>query len=152
MRNIFAKIISTFFGLGYLPLAPGTWGTLGAFFLWFLFLRHMGLVSYIAFVVILCAIGIYVSDIAEKHVFKEQDSPHIVVDEAAGFFISMIGVNTGLYWGLIGFVLFRLFDIWKPYPINKTQDLPGGYGIMVDDIVAGIYVAIILNAVGFFLL
>lgn len=152
MRNLFAKIISTFFGLGYFPLAPGTWGTLGAFLLWFLFLRHMGLISYIILVSIFSVIGIYVSDIAEKNIFKEHDSPHIVVDEAAGFFISMIGVSTSLYWGLIGFVLFRLFDIWKPYPINKTQDLPGGYGIMVDDIVAGIYVAIILNAVGFFLL
>ncbi|MEI6093690.1 MAG: phosphatidylglycerophosphatase A [bacterium] len=152
MRNFLAKILSTFFGLGFLPLAPGTWGTLGAFILWFFFLRHMGLVSYVVLVVILSVIGIYVSDIAEKHIFKELDSPHIVIDEACGFFISMIGVSTGIYWGLAGFVLFRIFDIWKPYPINKTQDLPGGYGIMVDDIVAGIYVAIILNAVGFFLL
>ncbi|MCX6112882.1 MAG: phosphatidylglycerophosphatase A [Proteobacteria bacterium] len=152
MNKFFSKTFSTFFWLGFLPAAPGTWGALGAFVLWVLFLRHMDIRFYVLTIILLSAIGIYTADFAEKHIFKKHDSPHIVIDEACGFFVSMIGVSTGIYWGIAGFILFRIFDIWKPYPINKFQSLPGGFGIMVDDIGAGIYVAIILNAAGYFLL
>jgi len=151
-KTFINKLLSTFFGLGLLPAAPGTWGAFGAFILWLFFFRHMDLRLYVLIVILLSAVGVYASDFAEKNIFKKHDSPHIVIDEACGFFVSMIGVSTGIYWGIAGFILFRIFDIWKPYPVNKTQELPGGYGIMFDDITAGIYVAIILNAAGYFLI
>ena len=152
MGKFLVKTLSTFFGLGLLPAAPGTWGTLGAFVLWIFFFRHMDLKAFVLLTMAILLIGTYVSDIAEKKVFKKHDSPHIVIDEVCGYCVSMIGVSSCIYWGLAGFILFRIFDIWKPYPVNKSQNLPGGMGVMVDDVLAGIYVAIILNAAGYFLL
>jgi phosphatidylglycerophosphatase A len=152
MRKFIIKTFSTFFGLGLLPVAPGTWGTLGAFVLWIFFLRYMDIRLYVFLVILLTVFGTHMAGLAEKKLFKKHDSPHIVIDEVCGYFVSMMGVSSGIYWGLAGFILFRIFDIWKPYPVNKAQSLPGGIGIMADDVGAGIYVAIILNAAGYFLL
>lgn len=152
VKNFIIRSFASFFGLGYLPAAPGTWGSIGGFVIWLLFLRHLDLRTYFLVLILFTFFAIYISELANKRSYKKQDSPHIVIDEVAGYFFSMICVSSSIYWGIAGLVLFRIFDILKPYPVNRAERLPGGLGIMADDIVAGLYVAMILNATAYFLL
>ncbi len=152
LEKFMVKFFASFFGLGYMPTAPGTWGTLGAFFAWLVFLRHLSLSNYIFVLILLVIFSTYIANLANKKYYKKHDSPHIVIDELCGYLVAMLGVSSGIYWGILGFFLFRIFDIFKPYPANIAEKLPGGIGILGDDIVAGIYVAIILNASAYFLL
>ncbi len=142
-------------GVGFLPLAPGTWGSLVGVLIFLLYASFVNLTTYstivwIIFIVAVCAVGIWASAQAER-IFDEEDPQRVVVDEVAGQLISYSSVAV-LDWKhlLVGFVLFRLFDIWKPYPINKLQDLHGGFGVMADDILAGIYSAMIIYSLTFF--
>ncbi len=159
MKKFIIRSFASFFGLGYLPAAPGTWGSIGGGLIWLLFLRYLDIRTYLIFLVLFTFFAIYISDLANKKCYKKQDSPHIVIDELAGYFFSMICISPsiywgilGIYWGVAGLILFRIFDILKPYPVNRAERLPGGIGIMADDIVAGLYVAMILNATAYFLL
>jgi phosphatidylglycerophosphatase A len=142
-------------GVGYLPLAPGTWGSLVGVLIFLLYTNFAtfggySMIAWIVFIVAVCAVGIWASAQAER-IFDEEDPQRVVVDEVAGQLIAYSPVAV-LDWKhlLIGFVLFRLFDIWKPYPINKLQDLHGGFGVMADDILAGIYSAMIIYTLTFF--
>jgi phosphatidylglycerophosphatase A len=152
LKKFIMRSFASFFGLGYLPAAPGTWGSIGAFLVWLLFLRDLSPKAYLVIVILFTFFAIYVADFANKKCYKKKDSPHIVIDEVVGYFISMIFVSSSIYWGIAGLVLFRFFDILKPYPVNKAEGLPGGLGVMADDILAGLYVAMILNATAYFLL
>jgi phosphatidylglycerophosphatase A len=142
-------------GVGYLPLAPGTWGSMVGVLIFLLYTNFVtfagySMIAWIVFIVAVCAVGIWASAQAER-IFDEEDPQRVVVDEVAGQLIAYSPVAV-LDWKhlLIGFVLFRLFDIWKPYPINKLQDLHGGFGVMADDILAGIYAAMIIYTLTFF--
>ena len=119
--------------IGYLPFAPGTWASLlGCALLYVLpgILNNPVLVIALAVAAVLC---INRMDLPEK------DPGYIVVDELAGMCVTMLGQGTGFPSLLKGFILFRIFDILKPFPIRRTEGLPKGYGIVADDIVAGIY-------------
>jgi phosphatidylglycerophosphatase A len=142
-------------GVGFIPLAPGTWGSLVGVLIFLIYSTFAAFSTYstiawIAFILIICAIGIWASQRAER-IFDEEDPQRVVVDEVAGQLIAYSSVAV-VDWKhlLVGFVLFRLFDIWKPYPINKIQDLHGGFGVMADDILAGIYAAMIIYSLTFF--
>ncbi len=142
-------------GVGFMPLAPGTWGSAVGVLIFLIYSNFIGISNYstmvwIIFIVAVCAIGIWASAQAER-IFDEEDPQRVVVDEVAGQLIAYSSVAV-LDWKhlLIGFILFRLFDIWKPYPINKLQDLHGGFGVMADDILAGIYAAMIIYSLTFF--
>jgi phosphatidylglycerophosphatase A len=142
-------------GVGFIPLAPGTWGSAVGVLIFLLYastnaFSNYGTIVWIIFIVVVCAIGIWASQQAER-IFDEEDPQRVVVDEVAGQLIAYSSVAV-VDWKhlLVGFVLFRLFDIWKPYPINKIQDLHGGFGVMADDILAGIYAAMIIYSLTFF--
>jgi phosphatidylglycerophosphatase A len=144
MKNFAIKAFVSVFGLGHLPVAPGTWGTLGGFVFWQYYLKYTDVRSFILVVIIISLLGIYFSSLAER-IYNCKDSQHIVIDEFCGFLVGMIGVPVGIFWGLAGFVLFRIFDIFKPMPIRQLEKLPLGLGVMADDLMAGVYTAIILH-------
>ena len=130
------RIAATFFYLGKLPIAPGTWGSLGALFLW-LFLPITTPV-HLSVILTLFVLGVYSSHKVAKYL-KVHDPSEVVIDEAVGMGISlfMLPHNWVLY--LIAFLLFRFFDILKPSFIYQIQNLPGGWGIMLDDVLAGLF-------------
>lgn len=137
-------ILAFGFGSGLAPFAPGTFGTLMAIPLYLLMLK-LSLVSYLIFVAIICIAGIWICDKSSK-LLGVHDHGGIVWDEFAGFFITMIAAPAGWIWIVIGFLLFRLFDIWKPWPISfLDKKVDGGLGIMIDDVVAGIYALVCLQ-------
>jgi phosphatidylglycerophosphatase A len=140
----FIKVIATGFGSGFAPLAPGTAGTVIGIPIYLLF----SLLSWQLYLITLTALSflaIYVSQEAEK-LFGEKDSPRIVIDEIVGFLWTMLLVAPTVLHVLLGFVFFRIFDIAKVYPADYVQDkLPVGYGVVADDVVAGIYSNIILQ-------
>lgn len=132
------------FGSGLAPVAPGTFGTLMAVPL-YLLLAELPLIPYLIVVLIVCITGVWICDKSSK-LLGVHDHGGIVWDEFAGFFITMIAAPEGWLWIVIGFALFRLFDIWKPWPISILDEkVDGGLGIMIDDIVAGIYALICIQ-------
>ncbi len=162
-----AIFLATGFGLGYLPKAPGTWGSLGGVALtWGLWkfsryqfqaanaavARALPDVKFVFFIsqaivaVVLAVVGYWAASRAVKH-FGTSDPQNVVIDEISGQQIALLG---GLGWSaapnwkyfLLGFILFRVFDIWKPFPARRVESWPGGRGVMADDWVAGIYAAL----------
>ena len=142
--------IATGFYSGYLPKAPGTWGSLVGLLLFFL-LHTLNLQIYLAVVAAIFVIGTFAAGEAEK-ILDRKDPGLVVIDEIVGILITMIAIPaTPLAMGL-GFILFRIFDIWKPFPIRLIdQRFHGGLGIMLDDIVAGIFSLVILQVLVRFL-
>lgn len=128
---------------GRFPVAPGTAGTLVGVLL---YLAMKGLLPavYGALCVVLFFIGVWISGRAET-ILGRTDHPSIVIDEIAGFLVAMFMVPAGWQYVGAGFVLFRIFDIAKPFPLKRLQDLHGGLGVMLDDIGAGIYTNFVLQ-------
>ena len=134
------------FGSGLAPKAPGTFGTLLAVPLYIL-LSQLSLLPYILVVVIAFAVGIYLCGRTATDL-GVHDHPGIVWDEFVGFWITMIAATAGWLWVVIGFILFRLFDIWKPWPIRFfDKNVESGLGIMIDDVLAGIYALMVLQLI-----
>ncbi len=126
------------FGSGLSPVAPGTMGTLAAIPLYFL-LSPLSLPLYLLVLVALFLFGVWVCGESERLLGLE-DPGGIVWDEIVGFLVAMAAAPSGWGWLVLGFVLFRIFDIFKPFPINYFDThLHGGLGIMLDDILAGVY-------------
>lgn len=129
------------FGSGLAPRAPGTAGTLAAIPL-YLFLQDLPLVIYLPVVAVLVLAGIAICSHAARRL-GVHDHPAIVWDEIAGYLVTMIHAPRGWEWVAAGFVLFRLFDIAKPWPIRWfDRHVHGGLGIMLDDLVAGVFAAL----------
>jgi phosphatidylglycerophosphatase A len=181
--------IATAFGLGYLPKAPGTWGSAAGLLLSWGLLKlwpHITLlesrsireisVPYVLSaslaVVLVGLVGLWAANRTAKYL-KIKDPQVVVVDEVSGQMIAtlftvgtteryidgMTGFHYGFWWHgdpnwkylLLGFILFRVFDIWKPFPARQAESLPGGLGIMADDWIAGIYAALglwVVRAIG----
>jgi phosphatidylglycerophosphatase A len=130
---------------GRVPFAPGTAGTAIAVLL-YLLVRGLSPFLYVLFCIGVLTIGTWVAGRAEV-ILEKKDSPSIVIDEIAGYLIAMCMVPQG--WGFVaaGFILFRTFDIWKPWPLKRLQDLHGGVGIMLDDVGAAVYTNMVLQIV-----
>jgi phosphatidylglycerophosphatase A len=129
---------------GYLPKAPGTWGSLVGLLLFFL-LHTLSLPVYLAIIAGLFVVGTFAAGEAEK-ILDNRDPGVVVIDEIVGILIALIAVPVTPLTMALGFVLFRIFDIAKPFPVNFfDQRFHGGLGIMLDDIIAGIYSLIILQ-------
>ncbi len=138
------------FGAGASPRAPGTAGTLIAI-PFFLLLANLPLWMYLTLVLVVCLVGIYICDRCAKDL-QVHDHSGIVWDEIAGFLITMIAVPVNLWMVLAGFFLFRFFDIWKPWPIGYLdRHVRGGLGIMLDDVIAGLFAWLILFCVNFYI-
>jgi len=144
-----ALVISTF-GVGYLPLAPGTWGSLVAvgIFLGFarVFTGNALLAVVVVSIVVVTFAGIWAASRTEA-LANRKDPSKVVVDEVAGQLISLFPLTLFARWSIvaviISFILFRFFDIVKPYPARKLEALKSGFGIMCDDLIAGLYAAVI---------
>jgi phosphatidylglycerophosphatase A len=159
----FALFIATACGLGYLPKAPGTWGSLAGVLIYAWSQRYYPPDLFVDFVlhptigrhalwnayivlpiaILIAAVGVWVSN-SVVHFSGQKDPQYVVVDEVSGqMFTYLFAVAPGNWkYLLLGFILFRLFDIWKPFPARQAESLPGGWGIMTDDWVAGIYAGI----------
>lgn len=135
---------------GKAPVAPGTAGTVVGLLL-YLGVRDLAPVFYALLVGLLCIVGTWTAGKAEALLGKEDD-PSIVIDEIAGYLIALFLVPHGWTFVIAGFVLFRIFDIAKPWPVFQLQSFHGGLGIMLDDIAAGIYTNIVLQIAAFFIL
>jgi phosphatidylglycerophosphatase A len=135
MSQIVHRMIATFFCAGYAPKAPGTVGTIAALPLYFL-LRGLSLPRYILVVIILTVLGIFSSQKMED--IWGEDPPQVVIDEVVGLLITFVSRPRGWKTILVGAILFRVFDIFKPPPVGFVdKNVPGGLGIMADDVVAG---------------
>jgi phosphatidylglycerophosphatase A len=153
MRTKLALMVATWFGCGYAPIAPGTAGSLGALLPAWLLSHYAGWPVYIWPI---AALGItvpamWVAGVAATHAGRK-DPGLVVVDEVAGQWLTLAGAQT-FSWrvALAAFVLFRVFDIWKPPPVRQLERLPGGTGIVADDLMAGVYAALVLWAASVFL-
>jgi phosphatidylglycerophosphatase A len=136
--------IATGFFSGFFPVAPGTAGSLvGVAFVWLF--RDTAIFFQVVLCLFLAGIGVWASQKAGQH-FKVADSSHIVIDEIVGMMLTMIGIPVTRYWLVIGFLLFRFFDIMKFPPANLAdQKLKNGWGVMLDDIIAGIFANVLLR-------
>jgi phosphatidylglycerophosphatase A len=177
-----ALFIATACGLGYMPVAPGTWGSAAGAVIWILSVFYFPLalggtlftwipafpLTILFYALAIAAAGVWASDSAAKFA-GTKDPQFVVIDEVSGQYLALLlgiafptfnravgshwlwlsssnnyvsAVNVSLKYLLLGFILFRVFDIWKPFPARQAESLPGGWGIMADDWVAGIYAAI----------
>lgn len=136
-------------GSGTISFAPGTCGTLMAI-PFYICLQTLSPSTYIVFAFLFTLMSIWICDKVSKQI-KVHDHPGIVIDEFAGFFVTMIHAPAGLIWILTGFLLFRLFDIWKPWPIKwLDKKVGGGFGIVIDDVVAGLFAFIVMQTSGWY--
>ena len=145
MKKI-AKIIATLFFVGYIPVAPGTIASAIAVFACAFLSRYPA--AYIAVTIVLLALGFWASRRAEEE-FGKKDPHEIVIDEFASCFIVYLFIPFTLKIAVIGFLLFRALDIFKLPPIKKLETLPGGWGIMLDDIAAAILTNLTLQVLVF---
>ncbi len=140
--------ISTFFYAGLFPYAPGTIGSVAGFFIYLVLLKGLNPYVYIITCLVIFIIGTYYTSNAEK-ITKIKDPPFVVLDEVLGYFITMVGglwFPFSIVYALIGLGLFRFFDIYKPFPIRYVdRHITGGLGIMLDDVVAAIFSAVVLR-------
>jgi phosphatidylglycerophosphatase A len=144
MANTILIQIATFFSIGKFPKAPGTVATLATIPLWYA-MSFLGPMLYMLMVLGLIGLGIVASQAYESHSGKH-DSKEIVIDEVVGYLITMTWLPVTWQSAVIGFLVFRFFDIVKPPPIRQLdQKVQGGFGVMVDDIVAGIIGSVVMQ-------
>lgn len=164
----FAALALTTFGVGYLPIAPGTWGSMVGvvIYLGFVWLESAAIALYLpkgivesqitawihfgnlSIFLLFCLVGVWAAN-RSTVLFKHKDPSQAVVDEVMGQLLTFLFIPFTYSWKLIlaGFLLFRLFDIWKPYPIDSLQNLPAGIGVCADDILAGVYAGLCLSLI-----
>jgi len=138
------RIIATAGFVGHFPIAPGTAGTaLAAVIYWLARLDLPPLGA--GFILLFLFLGVRASSAMQRALGS--DPSQVVIDEVVGFWIALFALPKNLALVVIGFLLFRLFDIWKPFPIRRVENLPQGFGIMADDVLAGIYTNVALRLV-----
>ena len=140
--------VSTFFWSGFFPVAPGTFGTLVFVPVYYFGVSRMHPVLYIVFTLAIYLAGVWSSNYASV-ILKDKDPSNVVIDEVVGFLVTMVFIPVTPARVIIGFFLFRFYDIIKPYPAAKAEHLRGGNGIMLDDVIAGVYANVTLWAVIF---
>jgi len=143
--NRFILLLATGFGAGFSPVVPGTMGTLVALPLYYVVssisspLYELTLVAFFFF-------SSWISNQAESY-WGEKDDRRIVIDEIMGFLVTMLWIPKSPFSIVAGFILFRFFDILKPFPIRRLEQVKSGYGVVLDDVLAGIYSNIILHII-----
>jgi len=145
-KNFLTKLLSTTFFTGYLPFAPGSWGSLLTLVLIWFFIQEEHLLFLV--LIILFGISLWVVDDAEKLYGK--DARKINIDESLGMIISLLFLQKKLLFYILAFILFRGLDTLKPPPIRSLEKLKGKWGVIADDLVAGIYTNLILQIIGLF--
>jgi phosphatidylglycerophosphatase A len=143
-KTLWAWAIGTFFGAGLLKPGPGTYGSTAALLLWYAAAHvfhptpHALAIGTILAAILVTLIGIPAATIV-AHESGREDPGHVVIDEVAGQLIALIALPALPGYALLGLFLFRFFDILKPWPIRRFERLPGGTGIMLDDVAAGLF-------------
>jgi len=150
MKTRLAVLLATVGYVGHFPIAPGTAGSAAALLLYAV-LRFVSSppeldVAVIALIVVLFAAGCWAGSVAERH-YARTDPGYVVLDEVVGMLVTLLLVPVSATGALVGFFLFRVFDIIKPFPARQCERLHGGVGIMTDDVVAGIYGNLALRAI-----
>jgi phosphatidylglycerophosphatase A len=152
MSRRVALLVATWFGCGYSPAAPGTAGSLAALAIGILLHEYAGFTGwhFLILAALLFVPATWAADVTAR-VKKLKDPQIVVVDEVIGQWIALAGAYT-LNWKtyILALALFRLFDVWKPPPVRQLEALPGGLGINADDVMAGVYAAVVLLAAGYF--
>ncbi|MDD4857478.1 MAG: phosphatidylglycerophosphatase A [Candidatus Krumholzibacteria bacterium] len=144
MKRFIISTLSSFFYTGCFPFAPATFASL----VWlavYLFVPGGGWLVHPFIVFCTIPVAIYLSHEAEK--YWGTDASRIVVDEVVGMQVTLLAMEPSLLMGAIGFLLFRVFDILKPFPAGRSQKLPGGLGVVIDDVIAGAYGRLVLLAI-----
>ena len=147
-KPFWAWIVATYFGAGMLKPGPGTWGSAGAVVTWALIAHclptNLHIAGAVSFAALATAIGIPAATLTARACGRD-DPSHVVIDEVAGQMVTLIAAPLTWKAQLAGFILFRTFDILKPWPIRRLEQLPEGTGIMLDDIGAGAFGLICLQ-------
>lgn len=145
LSSFAVRLLASGFFSGHIPFAPGTMGTIVAIPLYLLLVAVLTGWWYAGAVVALTLAAIWISGLAEK-IYGRKDPPQVVIDEIAGFLLTMTAVPATAIYIVMGFILFRIFDILKPQPAAWINErVRGGSGIVLDDIVAGLYANIVLQ-------
>ena len=140
--NLFL-LLATGFGSGFSPIVPGTAGTIVAIPIYY-FLSNISSPVYEITLVAFFFLSVSVSEKAQQH-WGNKDDRRIVIDEIMGFFVTMLWLPRTALMIIAGFFLFRFFDIVKPPPIRRLENVNGGYGVVLDDVMAGVYANIVLQ-------
>jgi phosphatidylglycerophosphatase A len=146
--NRIALLIATAGGAGYFPFAPGTVGSAVGIVI-YLATRQLDAALQVALFAGICVVGTWASSVAARH-FKRDDPGHVVVDEVAGQLATLLLLDVGYTGAAIGFLIFRILDIIKPWPANRLEALHGGFGVMADDVMAGAYGWLLMAALVYF--
>ena len=146
MRVRAALALATCFGIGDLPKAPGTWASLAALPLAWLIHNYLGMFALLAAALIVFFIGWWASSVYVAWTGTEDPAP-VVIDEIAGQWLALVLADPARWW-LLGFAMFRLFDILKPWPVSWVdRNVTGGLGVMLDDLLAGLYGGVVMAAI-----
>lgn len=152
---LFHKLIATSLGAGFSPFAPGTAGALVAVMVWYLCSLCMDYCTLqwtlVGLIVVFTILGVWSATISER--YWGEDPSKVVIDETVGEWIALLAVPAGGHWAYVvaAFLLFRFFDILKPFGVRSMEKLKGGYGIMADDILSGVYAAAVMLIVDYFI-
>ena len=150
MRLKISEWIATCFKVGYLPLAPGTWGSVFAILLWWVLLKDLNTYIFGVVIIIFLLIGIVVSNIIIDQ-SGDHDPSHIIIDELVGQWLALFLLPEGFFNIAISFILFRFFDIIKPWPIRLIEKFPKGLGVMSDDLAAGLITLVLIQIINIYL-
>ena len=145
VTDFLAKFFSTFFFVGYLPLMPGTFGSIAGVGLFYL-IKGSNPATYFLFVFGIIVLGLMTSGRTEK-LLNKKDPGCIVIDEVAGMLLALSFMPYDLKIIFLGFLIFRILDTLKPYPASRLQNMHGAVGVIGDDLVAGIYTNIVLQVI-----
>jgi len=150
LRLKISEWIATCFKVGYLPFAPGTWGSVFAILLWWVLLKDLNTYIFGAIIIIFLLIGIVVSNIIIDQ-SGDHDPSYIIIDELVGQWLALFLIPDGFFNIAISFILFRFFDIIKPWPIRLIEKLPKGLGVMSDDLSAGLITLVLIQVINIYL-
>ncbi|TAH41512.1 MAG: phosphatidylglycerophosphatase A [Bacteroidetes bacterium] len=147
MNRGFEKLSATAFGIGYLPLAPGTWASLAAVSLWYFLQQNIVFTAGLQLLAVSASviIGIW-SSVRLENVWGK-DPSKIVIDEWAGMWITLLFLPADWRILILALLVFRILDIWKPSIIKRAEEIKGGWGVMMDDIIAGVIGNVLIRIV-----
>ena len=137
LRVELSEWLATCFKIGYLPIAPGTWGSMVAIIGWWLWLQYLDPLVFIVLIIAIFAIGVFTTNTIIAHT-GEKDPSRVIIDEVAGQWLGLLILPDGMLYIVGAFVLFRFLDIFKPWPIRQMEQFPKGWGVMLDDTLAGL--------------
>jgi len=146
LRVELSEWLATCFKIGHLPIAPGTWGSLAAVIGWWLWLQYLDPLVFIVLIIMIFIIGVFATNIIIDHT-GEKDPSRVVIDEMAGQWLGLLMLPDGMLYIAGAFILFRFLDILKPWPIRQLEQFPKGWGVMLDDMLAGLLTLCLIQCV-----